>query len=152
MSALCRQLDNLPLAIELAAARSTLFSVDELAERLGESIELLKAGRGSEERHETLQAAIDWSYHLLGAEEQRVYRAFATFRGGCTVDALEQIAGADPDTIGSLLDKSLLSRRDGDGGPRLFMLELVRRHAADLLADDPGRERSLPQVRGISPI
>ena len=139
LSALCRQLDNLPLAIELAAARSTLFSVDELAERLGQSIELLKAGRGSEQRHGTLQAAIDWSYHLLEAEEQRVYRAFATFRGGCTVDALEQITGTDPDTIGSLLDKSLLSRRDGGGGPRLYMLELVRRHAAELLAGDPGR-------------
>ncbi|MDP9257970.1 MAG: adenylate/guanylate cyclase domain-containing protein [Actinomycetota bacterium] len=139
LSALCRQLDNLPLAIELAAARSTLFSVDELAERLGQSLGLLKAGRGSEERHETLRAAIDWSYRLLGAEEQRVYRACATFRGGCTVDALEQIAGTDPDAIGSLLDKSLLSRRDGEGGPRLFMLELVRRHAAELLADDPER-------------
>src|SRR4029077_14405192 len=124
LSVLCRRLDNLPLAIELAAARSTLFSVDELAERLGDSMELLKSGRGSEKRHETLQAAIDWSYHLLGAEEQRVYRALATFRGGCTVDALEQIATTDPGTIGSLLDKSLLSRRDGDGGPRLFMLEL----------------------------
>jgi predicted ATPase/class 3 adenylate cyclase len=140
LSALCRQLDNLPLAIELAAARSSLFSIEELTRRLGQSLELLKAGRGSEQRHETLMAAIDWSYRLLGAEEQRVYRALATFRGGCTVDAVEQIAGTDPDTIGSLLDKSLLSRRNGDGGPRLFMLELVRRHAAELLANDPGRE------------
>ena len=139
LSALCRQLDNLPLAIELAAARTTLFSVEELAERLGQSIELLKAGRGREERHETLRAAIDWSYRLLGAEERRVYRAFATFRGGCSVEALEQIAGTDPDTIGSLLDKSLLSRRHSEAGPRLHMLEMVRRHAAELLADDPGR-------------
>ncbi len=140
LSALCRQLDNLPLAIELAAARSSLFSVEELAERLGQSIKLLKAGRGGEERHATLRAAIDWSYHLLPAEEQRVYRAFATFRGGCTVHALEQIARTDPDTIGSLLDKSLLSRRNGEAGPRLFMLELVRRHAAELLADDQERD------------
>jgi predicted ATPase/class 3 adenylate cyclase len=139
LTALCRQLDNLPLAIELAAARTTLFSVEELAERLGNSLGLLKSGRGSEQRHVTLQAAIDWSYQLLGAEEQRVFRALATFRGGCTVDALEQIAGTGPDTIGSLLDKSLLSRRDGHGGPRLLMLEMVRRHAAELLADDPER-------------
>jgi predicted ATPase/class 3 adenylate cyclase len=140
LAALCRQLDNLPLAIELAAARSSLFSVDELAERLGQSIELLKAGRGGEERHQTLQAAIDWSYRLLPDEERRVYRAFATFRGGCTVHALEQIVRTDPDTIGSLLDKSLLSRRNGEAGPRLFMLELVRRHAAELLAGDPERK------------
>ena len=140
VAALCRQLDNLPLAIELAAARTTLFSVEELSERLGHDLELLKSGRASEQRHETLQAAIDWSYQLLGTEEQRVFRALATFRGGCTVDALEQIAGTGPDTIGSLLDKSLLRRRDGHGGPRLFMLEMVRRHAAELLADDPGHQ------------
>jgi predicted ATPase/class 3 adenylate cyclase len=137
---LCRQLDNLPLAIELAAARSTLFSVDELTERLGHNLGLLRAGRATEHRHRTLQAAVDWSYRLLGDEEQRVFRALAGFRGGCTVEALEQIARAEPETIGSLIDKSLVRRRDGDGGPRLFMLEMVRRHAEDLLAEDPARD------------
>ena len=140
LAALCAQLDNLPLAIELAAARTRLFSVAELAGRLGRSLDLLKAGRGREERHRTLLAAIDWSYDLLGAEEQRVYRALALFRGGCTLDALEQVAGADPDTVASLLDKSLVRRRDGDGGPRVFMLEMVRRHAEALLAEDPDRD------------
>jgi predicted ATPase/class 3 adenylate cyclase len=140
LPALCRQLDCLPLAIELAAARSSLFSVEELAERLGRDLNLLRAGSATEERHRTLQAAIDWSYRLLTAEEQRVYRAIALFRGGCTVDALEQIVGADVDTIASLLDKSLIRRREGDGGPRLFMLEMIRRHAAQLLAGDPGRD------------
>ena len=140
LPALCRQLDNLPLAIELAAARSSLFSVQELAERLGRDLALLKGGSATEDRHRTLQAAIDWSYRLLTEEEQRIYRALSLFRGGCTVNAIEQIASANVDTVGSLLDKSLIRRRDGDGGPRVFMLEMVRRHAAALLADDAHRE------------
>jgi predicted ATPase/class 3 adenylate cyclase len=137
---LCRLLDNLPLAIELAAARTPLFSVDELSERLARTFDLLQAGRGVEQRHRTLQAAIDWSYRLLDDEEQRIYRALAVFRGGCTVEALEAVAEARLETIASLLDKSLLRRRDGEGGPRLFMLEMVRRHAAGLLSADAERD------------
>ena len=87
LPALCRQLDNLPLAIELAAARSSLFSVEELAERLGQSLELLKAGRGGEERHATLQAAIDWSYRLLprrgAARLSRARDVPRRLHGGC---------------------------------------------------------------------
>ena len=68
------------------------------------------------------------------------------------MDALERSRGTDPDTIGSLLDKSLLSRRNGEAGPRLFMLELVRRHAAELLADDPEREALAAASALYSPI
>ena len=153
LSALCRQLDNLPLAIELAAARSTLFSVDELAERLGESMELLKAGRGSEERHETLQAAIDWSYHLLGAEEQRVY-----------IGRSRHSAAAARWTRSSRSRRRIRTRSDrcstrassvdaiATEGPACSCSSWCGGTQPICSPTTPGERRSLPQVLGISPM
>ncbi len=82
---LCSRLDNLPLAIELAAARTVVFSPEQLVERLSQRLDLLKAGRDADPRQQTLRATIEWSYDLLDSEEQRLFRALSVFTGGCTV-------------------------------------------------------------------
>jgi predicted ATPase/class 3 adenylate cyclase len=131
LSELCRRLDQMPLALELAAARSVLFTPEQLLLRLSKRLDLLRGARDAEPRQQTLRATIDWSYQLLGPEEQRVFRALSAFAGGATIDAALELAGADPDTLQSLLDKSLLRRRDTPhGAARLWMLETIREYAA----------------------
>ena len=117
---LCARLDNLPLALELAAARTVVFSPAQLLDRLSQRLDLLKAGRGVDARQETLRSTIAWSHDLLDADEQALFRRLSVFAGGaggCTFDSAEQVAGADPDVLQSLLDKSLLRRRDGSSSP-----------------------------------
>ncbi len=129
---LCARLDNLPLALELAAARTVVFSPAQLVERLAQRLDLLKAGRDADPRQQTLRATIEWSYDLLEAEEQRLFRALSVFTGGCSYEAAETVCDADPDTLQSLLDKSLLRRRDEP--PRFWMLETINELAAERLA------------------
>jgi len=131
---LCERLDNLPLAIELAAARTVVFSPAQLLDRVSQRLDLLKAGRGLNARQETLRSTIAWSYDLLDANEQALFRRMSVFSDGCTFDSAEQVAGADPDLLQSLLDKSLLRRRDGAPDPRFWMLETIREFAAEQLA------------------
>ena len=128
---LCRRLDELPLAIQLAAARTRSLSPAAILERLDQRLTLLTGGaRDVDERQRTLEATIAWSYDLLSSEEQRVLRALSVFAGGCTLDAAEQIAAATLDSIESLLDKSLLRHRaDQAGRGRYWMLESVRQYA-----------------------
>ena len=135
---LCSRLDNLPLALELAAARTAVFSPEQLLERVGQRLDLFKGGRDADPRQQTLRATIDWSHELLDDREQRVFRALSVFAGGCSFEAAEVVAGADPDTLQSLLDKSLLRRRDTNFGARYWMLETIREYAAERLneADD----------------
>ncbi len=128
---LCGRLDNMPLAVELAAARARLLTPAEILDRLSQQLDLLKGGRDADPRQETLRATIDWSHELLSAEEQTLFRRLAVFRGGCTLDAAEEVADADLDTLQSLLDKSLL-RRTGD---RFWMLETIRAYGLERLAD-----------------
>jgi len=131
---LCERLDNLPLALELAAARTKLFSPTQLLERLGQRLDLFKGGRDADPRQRTLRATIDWSYDLLTPEEQLLFARLSVFAGGCTYEAAELICGADEDTLQSLLDKSLVRRRQGFGGePRYWMLETIREFAAERL-------------------
>jgi predicted ATPase len=130
---LCERLDNLPLALELAAARTTLFTPQQLLERLGQRLDLLKAGRDADPRQQTLRATIGWSHDLLNEEERRLFRRLAVFVGGCTYEAAEAVCEADPDTLQSLLDKSLLRRRDSDLAPRYLMLETIREYAEEQL-------------------
>jgi predicted ATPase len=132
---LCSRLDNLPLALELAAARTLLFTPAQLLERLGQRLDLLKAGRDAEPRQQTLRATIGWSHDLLDENERRLFRRLAVFAGGCTYEAAETICEADPNTLQSLLDKSLLRRRDTKLGPRYWMLETIREFAAERLQD-----------------
>ncbi|MEX0673801.1 MAG: adenylate/guanylate cyclase domain-containing protein [Gaiellaceae bacterium] len=127
---LCAWLDNLPLALELAAARVRVLSPEQLLERLSQRLDLLKAGRGADPRQQTLRATIEWSHELLDEYEQRLFARLAVFRGGCTLEAAEAVCDADLDTLESLVDKSLVRVRDGD---RFWMLETIREYAEERL-------------------
>jgi predicted ATPase len=127
---ICRRLDCLPLAIELAAARVKVLSPEALLERLVQRLPLLAGGsRSAPERQRTLRATIAWSHDLLTPAEQDLFARLAVFTGGCALEAAETICGADIDAIASLVDKSLL-RRTGD---RYWMLETIREFAAERL-------------------
>jgi predicted ATPase len=126
---LCRALDNLPLALELAAARASVLSPRQILERLSGRLDLLKGGRDSDPRQRTLRATIEWSHGLLTADEQRLFARLAIFAGGCTLQAAEEVAEADLGTLESLVDKSLVLR----SGDRFRMLETIREYAAELL-------------------
>ena len=136
---LIRRLDGLPLAVELAAARSKLLGPEQLLERIAQRLDL-KGGRDADERHATLRATIAWSYELLGAGEQELFARLAVFRGGCTLEAAEAIGGTDLETLASLLDKSLLRRRSDPGGERFWMLETIREFARERLEAAGGED------------
>jgi predicted ATPase/class 3 adenylate cyclase len=128
---ICRRLDHLPLAIELAAARATVLSPAQIAERLAQRLPLLTSGaRDLPERQRTLRGAIAWSYELLTPDEQRLFARLAVFSGGWTLEAAERVAGADLDSMQSLVEKSLVRQDDG----RFAMLETIREYAAERLA------------------
>ena len=131
VDAICDAVDQLPLAIELAAARVRALSTTAIHERLSERLGLLASrNRDVEERQRTLEATIAWSYDLLEDDEQRVLRALSVFAGGCTLAAAEAVAGADVDSLESLLDKSLIRHRiDEAGQDRYWMLETIREYA-----------------------
>ncbi len=145
---LCVRLDELPLALELAAARTALFSPKQLLERLSERLDLLKGDRDADPRQRTLRATIEWSYDLLSAEEQELFGRLSVVAGGCSYEAAEQVAGAEPDPLQSLLDKSLLRKRETEQGPRYWMLESIREYAAGLL--EQGDERQDIRERHFS--
>ena len=155
---LCVRLDGLPLALELAAARTRLLSAETMLLRLEHRFSILTSeARDRPARHRTLCAAINWSYGLLDEDERALFRRLSMFDGGCTLEAIEYVgstvtassdadnrgpggsplaADADPplastlDVVGSLVDKSLLRREDvGQAEPRFVMLETIRRHA-----------------------
>src|SRR5207249_7135538 len=128
---LCRSLDELPLALELAAARTSVLRPAQILERLSKRLDLLKGGRDAEARQQTLRATIEWSHDLLASEEQRLFARLAVFRGGCTLAAAEEVAGADLDVLQSLVDKSLVRHRDD----RFWMLETIGEFAAERLED-----------------
>ena len=144
VTTLCDRLDRLPLALELAAARTKLLAPELLLERLGDRLDLLKGTRDADERHATLRATIAWSYDLLDDEERRLFARLAVFRGGCTLESAETVCDADLDTLASLLDKSLVRRRAGAlGEERFWMLETIREFAVERLgeADDASEIR-----------
>ena len=132
---ICRRLDGLPLALELAAARTKLLSPEQLLDRLSERLDLLAGTRDADERHATLRATIGWSYDLLEPAEQTLFARLSVFAAGCTLESAETVCAADLDTLASLLDKSLIRRRTGRiGEERYWMLETIRAFAAERLA------------------
>jgi predicted ATPase/class 3 adenylate cyclase len=129
---LCAQLEQLPLALELAAARMRTLSPAQLLERLAGRLDLLKAGRGVDARQQTLRATIEWSHELLSADEKLLFARLAVFTGGWTLDASEEVCDADLDLIQSLVDKSLIRLRERG---RFFMLETIREFAVERLEE-----------------
>ena len=143
VAAICRRLDGLPLALELAAARLRLLSPEALLERLDTALDVLTSGpRDRPERQQTLRATIDWSHSLLTESEQRLFRRLAVFAGGCTFADLEGVC-TDPgetvlDELESLVDKALV-QADGQGD-RFRMLQTIGEYARERLeaADETG--------------
>ena len=133
LDGLCARLDDLPLAIELAAARTSVLSIDDLVNRLGSRLDLLRSGRDADARHRTLRATIEWSFELLSPDERRLLAALSVFRGGWTLDAAERVAGADVEVLESLVDKSLVRRSDVG---RFGMLDTVRDFAAERISQE----------------
>jgi predicted ATPase len=130
ISELCDQLDNLPLAVELAAARVGILSPSQILGRMPQRLDLLQGGRDAAARQKTLRAAIDWSYQLLSEQEKQLLARLTIFRGGNSLEAAERIAAASLDGLQSLTDKHLL----GHIAERFFMLETIREFAAEQLA------------------
>ena len=130
---ICRALDGMPLAIELAAARLRTLPAGVLADRLADRFRLLTGGsRAALPRHQTLRAVVDWSWDLLDDDERRLWRLFAVFHGGADVPAVEQVCEADLDLLGTLVDKSLLVL--GPDG-RYRMLETIREYGLERQAE-----------------
>jgi predicted ATPase/class 3 adenylate cyclase len=130
VSELCTRLEQLPLALELAAARVRVLSPRQLLDRLSQRLDLLKAGRGVDPRQQTLRATIEWSHELLDETERCLFARLAVFHGGSTLDAAERVCDAQLDVLESLVDKSLVRVRDGD---RFWMLETIREFALERL-------------------
>jgi predicted ATPase len=133
---LCSRLEQLPLALELAAARVGIISPDGLLERLSGRLDLLRAGRGVDPRQQTLRATIEWSHELLSTAEQRLFASLAVFSGGFTLDAAEDVCDADLDGLQSLVDKSLVRVHEH----RFWMLETIREYAAEQLERSAGAD------------
>ncbi|MGW0060385.1 BTAD domain-containing putative transcriptional regulator [Streptosporangium sandarakinum] len=149
MARICRALDGMPLAIELAAARLRTMSVGQLAHRLDDRFRLLTGGsRTALPRHRTLRAVVDWSWDLLTEAERRVLRRLSVFSGGASLEAAERVCGDETlageqvlDLLTALVEKSLLLA-EGDGAPRYRMLDTIGEYAAHRLAEAGETERT----------
>src|SRR6266545_2481902 len=143
---ICRELDGLPLAIELAAARAKVLSVDEIAARLDDRLRFLRSWRRiADPRHQTLRTAIDGSYELLTEEERSLLAGLSVFAGGFTLDAVAAVClGGDDDGalegVGRLVEASLVVADDRDGRSRYLLLETIREYAAERLASGGAAE------------
>jgi predicted ATPase len=146
---ICRRLDGLPLAIELAASRIRILTPEAILDRIGQRFALLTRGaRGAPSRQQTLRSAMDWSYDLLTKSEQALFARLAAFVDGCTLDAVEAICRPGDDLgietldgVSSLVDKSLVLQRDSsDMRPRFGMLETIREYAHERLRADANED------------
>jgi predicted ATPase len=144
ISKICKRLDGLPLAIELAAARVRILSPNEILARLTNRLELLTKGPSDlPERQRTLRNTIEWSYDLLEAREQRLFECLSVFRGGFTLEAAEGVVHDRPDLLeglASLLDKSLIRTDPNVSEPRFTMLETLREFAIEKLTEQADLE------------
>jgi predicted ATPase/class 3 adenylate cyclase len=148
---ICRRLDGIPLALELAAARVRALPVEQIAARLDDRFQLLTGGnRNALPRHQTLRAAMDWSYDLLTEPERAVLRRLSVFSGGCTLEAAEAVCAGDPvesaavlDLLTRLVDRSLVVAEMTGEESRFGLLETVREYALERLLgeDEPDRTR-----------
>ena len=145
---ICRLLDGIPLAIELAAARVNVLSVKALAKRINDTFQVLTGGeRTALPRQQTMRATIDWSYNLLAAREQRVFERLAVFAGGCTLATATEVCGGEEtaeaellNLLSSLVDKSLVVVDLESSEPRYRLLESFRHYAREKLASSGKRD------------
>jgi predicted ATPase/DNA-binding SARP family transcriptional activator len=148
---ICRRLDGMPLAIELAAARVAALSLEQIAARLGDSLDVLAAGsRTARTRQQTLRATIEWSHDLLTGEERVLFRRLAVFAGGFALEAAEDVCAGGAiarrqivDLLARLVDKSLVNA----AGPRFRLLDTIRQYAAERL--DASGEHETVAVRHL---
>ena len=139
VEAICRRLDRLPLAVELAAARTRLLAPEQLLERLDSVLPLLTGGvRDAPQRQSTLRATIDWSYELLDEAAKELFAGLSVFAGSFPLSAAEDICSADLDVLAVLVDSSLLKPVGAD---RFLMLETIREYAAERLAASDDSEK-----------
>src|SRR5215217_597888 len=147
---ICRRLDGIPLAIELATARMGVLAVEQIAERLEDSLKLLSGGsRTAEPRHRTLRATLDWSHDLLGEPERKLFCRLSIFAGGWTLEAAEEVCSGESieqddvlDLLGRLADKSLVvAEAEQEGALRYRMLEPVRQYAGERLEESGMAQR-----------
>jgi predicted ATPase/DNA-binding CsgD family transcriptional regulator len=146
----CRRLEGIPLAIELAAGRMGVLSAAQLAERLDDSLRLLAGGRRAEPRHRTLRATLDWSFELLSEPERALFGRLSVFAGGWTLEAAEGVCSGEGiereavlDLLSELVDKSLVAVEAGkeEGVPRYRMLEPVRQYGQERLKEGGEAQR-----------
>ncbi len=155
---MCRRLDGIPLAIELATARITALAVEQIAERLQDSLKLLTGGsRTATPRQRTLRGTLDWSYDLLSEAEKKLFGRLSVFAGGWTLEAAEAVGaghgiGRDDvlDLLNDLVDKSLVQAEAGGDALRYRMLEPVRQYALERLEERGKRGRSGTGIRPSS--
>ncbi|MEU0569028.1 LuxR C-terminal-related transcriptional regulator [Nonomuraea sp. NPDC005983] len=147
---LCRRLDGIPLAIELAAVRMRALSVEQILDRLNDRFRLLtKGSTAAMPRQRTLRALVDWSYDLCSPEERTLWQRLSVFSGGCALEAAEQVCsgdGIDPldvfDGLSGLVDKSILLRKEQNVDVRYEMLETLRQYGEEKLVES-GRRTAL---------
>ena len=126
---LCARLDSLPLAVELAAARTKALSPVQILARVAQRLDLLEGGRDADPRQQTLRATIEWSYDLLTPQEQVLFARLSVFRGGCTLETAEEVCGTDLGTLQSLVEKSLVRFTN----ERFWMLATIGAYATERL-------------------
>ena len=156
MAEICRRLDGLPLAIELAAAWTATLGLPAILDGLDDRLDMLRAGRRrAEDRHGTMRATIEWSYRLLEADEQQLFCWLAVFPGGAELDAATFVAarlgidtGSATERIGSLVQKSMVALELAEGGGRFRMLETVRAFALERLDAAAERVEALRALAG----
>jgi len=143
---ICRRLDGLPLALELAAARVKLLSPQAILSRLDDQLKLLTGGaRDLPTRHQTLRNTLEWGYSLLNEDEKKLYARLSVFVGGFTLEAAEAVCNPDGkldvlEVVTSLVNNSLVRQEDADDQPRFGMLETIRAYALERLADGGEKE------------
>jgi predicted ATPase/class 3 adenylate cyclase len=142
LSMLVRRLDRLPLALQLAASRLPVLSVEQVLDRLSQRLDLFAGPRDADPRQRTLRATIEWSHDLLSEPERALFRRMAVFAGGCTLEAAEAIAAADLETLHTLVERSLV-QREGEPGeaPRYGMLDSIGHFASERLGESGERDK-----------
>jgi len=152
----CYRLDGIPLAIELAAARTKVLSVEEISARLGDSFRLLAAGsRTAMPRQRTLHATMDWSHELLSQKERALFRRLSVFAGGFTLEAAESICAGEElqrdevlELLSQLVDKSMVVAQERGGAARYRLLETIRQYGWERLEEVDGAARVREQHAG----